>query len=83
MDEDRLAIQMNFGSRCGPCCRVKPVILEQLVTTIVSLWKRFFGACGQGRLGVTCPRVSAIGILFSNGSADGLMLGYLRVFSMR
>ena len=48
--------QMNFGSRCGPCCRVKPVILEQLVTTIVSLWKRFFGACGQGRLGVTCPR---------------------------
>ena len=66
MDEDRLAISDELWEQMWPCCRVKPVILEQLVTTIVSLWKRF--SCHDS---------------LWKRSETGLMLGYLRVFSMR
>ena len=81
MGEDRFVISDELWEQMWPLLPGKvgdPG--AQVAATMVGSWRRFFGVCGQARLGAICPRISAIGISFSNGSADGPMPVCLRVF---
>ncbi len=81
MDEDRLVISDELWQKIKPLLPGKSGTREQPVGITVGSWRPYFGVCEQGLPGVTCPRISATGIRFSNDFVDGQGPVCLRDFS--
>ena len=82
MDEDRLVISDELWAKIAPLLLGKAGDPgATLVGITVGSWRPYFGVCEQGLPGVTCPRISATGIRFSNDFVDGQRPVCLRDFS--